>query len=292
MDGVTWYTKVKRLCKGNKKTCAVVIAAALGGAAYGAYKLYDAIHDPSPTPGPGPNGKSCTGTLKLGCKGDNIKEFQQELLDSCQKLPRKGVDGWYGPETKAAVMAFQKENGLTVDGVAGPKTLAALKSGEKNCAGKEPEKPEKPEAPEAPEVNPSTDPSAGKTQGYADMGDPSAGKTQGYADMGDGVLSKEGGGPSFPGVGPSITGQKSSPYWMTNKWKDARPIDRTEELKQQLIAQGYADETNWKQRKAQSVPMQESKMFDDPILKSITKRNLEIQKLVFERLVKDATRSR
>lgn len=35
-------------------------------------------------------------------------------------------DGLYGPDTRSAVMAFQRNHGLTVDGVAGPQTFAAL----------------------------------------------------------------------------------------------------------------------------------------------------------------------
>jgi peptidoglycan hydrolase-like protein with peptidoglycan-binding domain len=45
-------------------------------------------------------------------------------------LARHGVgrviDGYFGPETKAAVRRFQRRAGLVVDGIAGPQTLAAL----------------------------------------------------------------------------------------------------------------------------------------------------------------------
>lgn len=37
-----------------------------------------------------------------------------------------GVDGAYGAKTKAAVIAFQKENGLAMDGIVGIKTTMAL----------------------------------------------------------------------------------------------------------------------------------------------------------------------
>jgi len=36
------------------------------------------------------------------------------------------VDGYYGPETRAAVRSYQRRAGLTADGVAGPQTLASL----------------------------------------------------------------------------------------------------------------------------------------------------------------------
>ena len=38
------------------------------------------------------------------------------------------VDGIDGPQTQAAVMAFQKNHNLEVDGIAGPQTQAALMS--------------------------------------------------------------------------------------------------------------------------------------------------------------------
>jgi cell wall-associated NlpC family hydrolase len=43
-----------------------------------------------------------------------------------QRVLGVGVDGEYGPITRAAVRAFQRAHGLEVDGVVGPQTLAAL----------------------------------------------------------------------------------------------------------------------------------------------------------------------
>lgn len=66
-------------------------------------------------------------TLKKGSKGEVVKLVQRALiyLYSC-KLPKYGADGEYGEETEAAVKAFQKTNGLTVDGVIGAKTWKKL----------------------------------------------------------------------------------------------------------------------------------------------------------------------
>ena len=39
------------------------------------------------------------------------------------------IDGYFGPETAAAVRRFQRRSGLAVDGVAGPQTMTALEGG-------------------------------------------------------------------------------------------------------------------------------------------------------------------
>lgn len=61
---------------------------------------------------------------KYGSRGNEVTQIQT-------KLKRWGyyngaIDGVYGSKTLAAVKAFQRKNGLTVDGVAGPKTLSAM----------------------------------------------------------------------------------------------------------------------------------------------------------------------
>lgn len=57
-------------------------------------------------------------TLSVGSRGDEVKNMQAAL--------GLGADGIFGPGTKRAVRAFQRENGLTADGVAGPATLGKL----------------------------------------------------------------------------------------------------------------------------------------------------------------------
>ena len=57
--------------------------------------------------------------LRKGCQGDNVKEIQNLL----------GIksDGKFGRKTKAAVIRFQKNNGLKADGVVGTNTLEQLR---------------------------------------------------------------------------------------------------------------------------------------------------------------------
>ena len=68
------------------------------------------------------------GTIRKGDKGPTVKYAQQLLKDRGYDLGRYGVDGDFGSATQAAVKAFQRDWGLTVDGVIGPKTWAMLKS--------------------------------------------------------------------------------------------------------------------------------------------------------------------
>src|SRR5207253_1312267 len=65
--------------------------------------------------------------LKQGSSGSDVKSLQQKLKDL--GFDPKGVDGNFGPGTKAAVTAFQKSKGLHADGIAGPQTLSALQLG-------------------------------------------------------------------------------------------------------------------------------------------------------------------
>lgn len=65
-----------------------------------------------------------TGTLEVGSEGDAVRALQNRLIKL--KYLSGYSDGSYGDKTKAAVEAFQKNNGLNVDGKAGATTLAKL----------------------------------------------------------------------------------------------------------------------------------------------------------------------
>ena len=64
--------------------------------------------------------------LQSGDKGTEVKKLQQGLKDLGYDV---SADGTYGPITVAAVIAFQKLNGLDDDGIAGAKTQTVLYSG-------------------------------------------------------------------------------------------------------------------------------------------------------------------
>lgn len=61
-----------------------------------------------------------TVVLKIGSKGDNVKELQ--------RLLKINADGYFGPNTEKAVKKFQSTNNLVPDGIAGKRTFALLQS--------------------------------------------------------------------------------------------------------------------------------------------------------------------
>lgn len=65
-----------------------------------------------------------TASITIGSQGDTVKKIQTKLKN--WGYFDGAVDGIYGNETKQAVIAFQKKNGLTADGVAGKQTLEAM----------------------------------------------------------------------------------------------------------------------------------------------------------------------
>lgn len=64
--------------------------------------------------------------LRQGSRGETVREMQSLLLTHGQALPRYGVDGIFGGETRAALCVFQTARGIAVDGIAGPVTWGEL----------------------------------------------------------------------------------------------------------------------------------------------------------------------
>ncbi len=62
-------------------------------------------------------------TVSLGSTGEDVKDLQKVLDGTVADLV---VDGFFGEQTKEAVMAFQKEYGLTIDGIVGSQTWAIV----------------------------------------------------------------------------------------------------------------------------------------------------------------------
>lgn len=63
-------------------------------------------------------GSAARPTLRLGSRGTAVSDLQQRL--------ELTADGAFGPNTEAAVKAFQTAQGLAADGVVGPQTWAKL----------------------------------------------------------------------------------------------------------------------------------------------------------------------
>jgi N-acetylmuramoyl-L-alanine amidase len=61
---------------------------------------------------------------KLGSKGEEVRRIQKKLREL--GYYSGSVDGIFGSATKKAVIAFQKNCGITADGIAGAKTLRYL----------------------------------------------------------------------------------------------------------------------------------------------------------------------
>jgi peptidoglycan L-alanyl-D-glutamate endopeptidase CwlK len=63
-------------------------------------------------------------SLQEGSKSDDVKRLQEALKS--RGFNPGAIDGDFGPATTAAVLAFQKSEGLLADGIAGPRTQRAL----------------------------------------------------------------------------------------------------------------------------------------------------------------------
>ena len=62
--------------------------------------------------------------LQLNSLGEEVKKLQTRLKQ--RGFNPGAVDGDFGPATTAAVIAFQRSEGLLADGIAGERTKHAL----------------------------------------------------------------------------------------------------------------------------------------------------------------------
>lgn len=77
---------------------------------------------------PQPNAPTTPTASQFSLTAGNLKEgvFNNDNVKQLQTLLGITADGDFGPKTKAAVLAFQKQYGLAQDGVVGPATTAKL----------------------------------------------------------------------------------------------------------------------------------------------------------------------
>ena len=65
-------------------------------------------------------------TLRMGDEGNDVKQLQLALITLNYSCGKWGADGEFGSATRNAVLAFQKDVGLTANGVVEDKTFAAI----------------------------------------------------------------------------------------------------------------------------------------------------------------------
>jgi peptidoglycan hydrolase-like protein with peptidoglycan-binding domain len=64
--------------------------------------------------------------VRFGEKSEVVRAVQALLIMRGASCGMWGADGEFGNATRAAVLAFQRRNGLEADGVVGPQTWAKL----------------------------------------------------------------------------------------------------------------------------------------------------------------------
>ncbi len=75
---------------------------------------------------PDPAGPTPEPVLRTGSRGEDVKTLQGRLHDLGYYTDE--IDGQFGAATKAAVIDFQRANGLEADGMVGSETKALLYS--------------------------------------------------------------------------------------------------------------------------------------------------------------------
>src|SRR3989344_2885278 len=74
---------------------------------------------------PATSGYVFTTDLTIGSTGADVTALQNALISNGQSIPA-GATGYFGAQTKAAVIAWQKEAGLPATGFFGPMSRAAM----------------------------------------------------------------------------------------------------------------------------------------------------------------------
>lgn len=103
----------------------VVVAAALAVALLLLALTAPAGADAAPQSPAASNAGAQAAAARAGLRPWGVRALQRRLAD-LGYLPAGGVDGIFGGQTQAAVIAFQKWKGLVRDGIPGPRTQAAL----------------------------------------------------------------------------------------------------------------------------------------------------------------------
>ena len=65
-------------------------------------------------------------SIRRGSRGKQVEALQALLIAKDFPCGLSGIDGSFGPQTEAALIAYQTANGLDADGIAGPQTMYAL----------------------------------------------------------------------------------------------------------------------------------------------------------------------
>ena len=79
---------------------------------------------PIPTPTPTPVPTPTPILLHVNSHGEEVQQMQERLIELGYLTGK--ADGFFGPKTEKAVLAFQAANGLKADGYAGELTLDKL----------------------------------------------------------------------------------------------------------------------------------------------------------------------
>ena len=84
---------------------------------------------------PPPKSSNCDKqVIRLGSRGDCVKEFQKLLIERGEWIGKSGADGSFGNNSLRGLLHYQDIRGLDPDGFGGPKTWADLRSGRVNLS--------------------------------------------------------------------------------------------------------------------------------------------------------------